>query len=510
MLKPADIFSTGMILQRENPVSVWGTADPGDRITVQVQGKKAEAKADGSGKWLAVLPPLIASVSETMEITDGVEKVVIDNMAVGEVWLAGGQSNMEYQMYYDAEKQKEMEREPDLYIRQFTVPEISWEGEEKKYDFSRFGSWRNCGGEDLEYFSAVGYYFARKLRESTDVPIGIVNCSCGGTRACCWMTEEAILASGGEPWLTDYAEALAGVDIQAESQTYRENPANAYTDPFHDAENSRVLYPGLSREQQEKMLAEGLPEGVIGASHPWRPAGVFYTMLRKVTPYSVRGVLFYQGESDAPHADLYERMLTGLIRLWRKEWGADLPFLLVQLAPFERWIVESGEHYPELRRAQERVSQKIPGVWLASSGDAGMHWDIHPKQKRKIGERLALLAEKHVYGEDILCDAPHVCDAYQTDSGIILSFTNTTGLSVKGERINALQLIASGSPLPEESYRTELSGNTVRIRLSEAREVSEIRFAQTPYYEINLYNEAGIPALPFQITEIRKKEEKGK
>ena len=122
------------------------------------------------------------SFSETMEITDGTEKVIIDNVAVGQVWLAGGQSNMEYQMYYDAEKQKEMEREPDLYIRQFTVPEISWEGEEKKYDFSRFGFWRSCSGEDLEYFSAVGYYFARKLRESTDVPIGIVNCSCGGRR----------------------------------------------------------------------------------------------------------------------------------------------------------------------------------------------------------------------------------------------------------------------------------------------------------------------------------------
>ena len=312
------------------------------------------------------------------------------------------------------------------------------------------------------------------------------------------MTEETIRHSGGQIWIREYEETLAGIDAEAEEKAYRADPKNAPTDPLGDLENRRVLYPGLSREEQEEMRRKGLPEGVIGRSHPWRPAGLFYTMLRTVIPYGIRGFLYYQGESDAPHADLYEGMLKGLIRLWRREWGEELPFLMVQLAPFESWLVEKGENYPILREAQQRVADTEPGVWLASIGDAGMRWDIHPKRKRPVGKRLALLALGHVYGENVKCDAPRPVSLTMREREAVLAFSDAEVLSGRGEKVNALEIRSDGKKLDDAKYRIQIDGNRLRILFENDPGSLRILFARTPWYEVNLYNEAGIPALPFE------------
>ncbi|OUP84397.1 hypothetical protein B5F07_08010 [Lachnoclostridium sp. An169] len=548
MLQTAEIFGDGMVLQMAKLVPVWGTGVPGRTVQVRIRGgenPQKKEKRNGrteeksttvgpDGKWNVRLDGLSPASGMTMTVTDGEDTLEYHDVAVGEVWLAGGQSNMEYLMGFDAEREQERELLRQCgelqRIRFFSCPKISWEGEEEQYDYSSYGFWRKCTAEDLDFLPAVPYYFARQLAEKfsdrfsdqekavfRDVPIGIVDCTWGGTRAMCWMTEEKIRESGGEAWLADYEAGLRLRDPEEEAEEYRKNPLNAPTDPFRSEFDCRVLYPGLTREEQEARMREIKEENaqseeqgnpvIIGLCHPWRPAGLYHTMLEKIIPYAVRGVIYYQGESDAQKAELYEDMLTGLIGLWREKWGEELPFLMVQLAPFEIWYEESGERYPEIRQAQQNVADRMPKVWLASNGDAGMRYDIHPKHKRPVGYRLALLALKHVYGADIAADAPRCTGAVMKGQEIELSFSHVKEFCVKGNRINALRVYDGDRELSEDEYTAAPAeedavrgdtGNILKIMLNSPLKNPKVKFAQTGYYEVNLYNEEMIPALPFE------------
>ena len=502
-MKTAEIFGDAMILQQGKPVAVWGSAAPGMQVNVRIQSKEAQTKAGEDGYWRVILPALDVSFQETMEITGegptGTDYIRYQDIAVGEVWLAGGQSNMEYQMFFDEEKEQEKEKNDALHIRVYCVPKVSYEGQGEPDGQPWSGFWRKCTRDDLDYFTAAGYYFARKMEDALQVPIGVIDCTWGGTRACCWMTEEAIMDAGGERWIRDYQEGLDRIDAVKEAQDYRADPANAPSDPFADEEGNRVMYPGISREEQEKIVSSDSQDMVIGTCHPWRPTGLFYTMLRKIIPYTVKGIIYYQGESDDLHAELYEKMLTGLIRLWRKEWGEELPFLMVQLAPFESWFDCSGKRFPEVRAAQQAVADREPGVWLASNGDAGMRYDIHPKRKRPAGERLALLALGHVYGGNVVCDAPVFDYAEWEGKTIVLHFANVRRFCLRGDKINALKVESDGKELDAAAYSAEIREDLIRITPEKGSRGQKVRisFAETPFYEINLFNEAGLPVLPF-------------
>lgn len=185
--------------------------------------------------------------------------------------------------------------------------------------------------------------------------------------------------------------------------------------------------------------------GAIGPDHPWWPCGLYENMLVNVAPYTCRGVLCYRGESDEFHPEIYDQVLAVLIRNWRDLWHDELPFLMVQLAPFGAWLQNGSDAYPTLRDRQARAARDIPGVWLTSSSDSGMEWDIHPKHKRPIGERLALLALGHIYGRDILCDAAEFESVKWEDGKRTLTFSYGDGLHLKsadGSKRNAGQVNA--------------------------------------------------------------------
>ena len=208
-------------------------------------------------------------------------------------------------------------------------------------------------------------------------------------------------------------------------------------------------------------------------------------------------MLWYQGESDDTHAELYDEMLSLLIANWRDLWHEEIAFLMVQLAPFRAWLEDKGDAYPILRQRQAWAAERIPKVWLASSSDAGMEWDIHPKRKRPIGERLALLALGHIYGQALLCDAPELEGAAWADGTLTISFQHGEGLVLQtpeGKRategtVNAL--LVDGQPASGE-----IAGHQLRIKCPE--KPRHIAFAWTGYYQVNLYNAAGIPAKPFE------------
>ncbi len=421
------MFSDHMMLQVEKPVRVFGTGDPGKIIRIcllnangQIETETCSACGE-DGQFLVVLPAPEAGIDRKMIISSDEETVEISDVAVGEVWLAGGQSNMEYLMHTDAEKEQEIRRissfttEERRKIRFFGYPEISFEGMEKLVDLSSFGKWRCLSEADLPYFSAVGYYFQMKLRTEKDVPVGILACNWGGTRACCWVPEETIRKAGAEVWIDEYRDGLQKIkDLSAVQEAYMKSPMNVLSDPSKSSPmNDAILFPGLSKAMQERAAAMTADADAMETymaltpMHPWRPCGLYEHMLKKVAPYTVRGVIWYQGCSDESHADHYADLMHALILKWREDFqDPSLPFYQVQLAPFGSWLGNSGDNYPAVRNAQEKVSDLTSDTWLASIGDAGMMYDIHPKHKRKPGERLGLLALRHTYGLEISADAP--------------------------------------------------------------------------------------------------------
>ena len=507
MVKTAELFQSGMILQRDKTVPVWGTAEPGERVRVTVQGKTAEGQADENGRWSVELPPLTASEEEQMTVSGTSGRITFDRVAVGEVWLAGGQSNMEYHMRYEKHLSQVKPTCENPRIRFFDVPEIAFDGQGECFDYSRMGRWRSASPEEIEYFSAVGYYFERAVEKALDVPVGIVGCNWGGTVSAAWMDPETVRQTG-PVWMKEYEAFLADTKMEEYWEKQKKSPLNIGGNPFADPFSELVMPRTPSPEEMgaffASMQASGDfpdPQDFIDSFLPQNIPGALYEhMLKAVAPFAVRGVLWYQGESDDEmhHADLYASMLTALIGDWRKLWKEELPFLIVQLPGFESWLQVACDRFDLIRAAQEQVSDQVPGVYLCSISDAGEQYDIHPKDKQVVGERLALLARGHVYGENLLCDAPRAREATREGKEITLRFEHAEGgLVLRGETVSALRVTVGEKELP---FQASVSGETLRIRLTEDTPGPvRVDFAQEKFYLVDLYNQSGIPAVPFSL-----------
>ena len=509
-METALVFQDNMIIQRDKPFVIWGTGTPGKRIFVKIQGRMETAFVNGNGKWLLKFPALETSFDETMELWDEHCHKVFRQIAVGEVWLAAGQSNMEFFMRYDKDFPLEKQRCFLPGLRFFDYPEVAVEGELLEKDFSNLGFWRRAEPEDLEYFSAVAYYFGKDLLETLHVPVGIIGCNWGGTRAVCWM-DEACARQAALPWLEDYEKCLKdGQKVSEARELYRKNPANDRAHPFDDPASDRMNY-GITKEELEFFIKFGQdqenPANWLFPEHPWRPCGLYHTMLEKVIPYGIRGVLWYQGESDEAHADIYGRVLRGLIVCWRNAWGEGLPFIIAQLAPFGDHIPGAGDNWPLIRRAQQETSESMENVYIVSTGDVGLPYDIHPKEKRPVGQRMAWMARGKIYKEPFLCEAPRVKAARLLENDLRMTFDNCgTGLWRQSGSKEYFKLYADGRLIPESAYTVEVLGDEMILHIKNDISFSEItvEFAQMSYYNIDVYNSSGIPALPFAVSCQRK------
>lgn len=573
MLQAARIFGNHMVLQQKKKIRIWGSAQIGETVEALLEFggsvQKSTAQADSSGHWQLVFPPQPAARNGKITVRAKDDRLIWEDVLIGEVWIAGGQSNMEYPMEFDAEKEAALAEKMSREIRFFDVPEISYAGEEQDRDYGQYGFWRCCTQEDLPYFSAVGYYFARDLEEAGQGPVGIIGCNWGGTACVSWLDPKRLLGRAGEVWIREYEAGLAKItDPEEERQQFRTHPQNDRTDILCRGKDQRarlwrrIMDQGSRSEEElcllerqlqeleaqlpkiqlqepkgqqpkpeERQLEPGerQPEKEKPAWGPYsehRPGALYEQMVRPLAPYPVRGVLWYQGESDHVHPEIYGEMLKELIACWRELWQEELLFLLVQLAPFHRWIDSSGERYPILRKCQEMAARTVPGVYLASSSDAGMRWDVHPKKKRPIGIRLGRLARKYIYGEMLLADAPLALGARRKGNGVQIAFAHAQGLHVPEDAFeNGLHvsedafengLRVSGDVTAFLPFRAidrdgrEMKIKDVRIcgeelylelcqKGGQLQPGARILFAMDGYYEVRLYNEAQIPALPFAL-----------
>lgn len=499
MLKTASIFQDNMVIQREKPVRIWGECDFEGDITVSIQGQTASS-AVASGQWSVTLPCLRASKNERMIISGNGETLCFESVAVGEVWLAAGQSNMEFYLRYDRERKTAVENPS---VRFFDVPKTAYAGELEDFDYSDFGFWRSCTEPNLDYYSAAAYYFALQLQEHLGVPVGIIGCTWGGTPACAWQDPRYLENNEGKVWLEDYEKVLEDTDLETYEKLFAANPDNYKGKPFENAFLERMMY-GMTVEELMAYLQENVAAGntsmipVEGPKSEKRPGGLYENMVETIAPYTVRGVIWYQGENDDQHPEVYGVVFQSLIRCWRDRWDEELPFLFVQLAPFHYWVEEGRYIFPLLREQQQWVRDHTSNCWMASIMDHGLEHDIHPKCKRPVGERLALLALGHVYGEVIACDPPELDCAELEEGRITLHFANAeSGLVVHGDSVNAIELLEDNEPVGH--YTVDLDSNCMILRserISPERNL-QVHFARQDYCEVNLYNREGLAALPF-------------
>ena len=519
------IFADGMILQREKPVTVWGAADPGLAVQVEVQGRSASAVTDEDGRWRCLLPALEASEGETLVVRAGDACVTLTDVAVGEVFVAGGQSNMEFWMRYDRDVEQARPTCANPRIRFYDQPKCSYPGQTDDFDYSQVGVWRKATPEDLDRFSAVGYYFARTLEAALDVPVGIVGCNYGGTLSSAWMRADH--AAEVDP------EQVAGFAAKLAGHTYEELLAAGHLNSDKNdkgyatwpAWNEFFLPRTPTMEEAAAFVAQAAAEsgpadvgGLEIASSPddpsidvdpalltptkEAPGALFTYMVLPIAGFSARGVLWYQGESDDEFNGTQHRYADALRTImadWRAAWDdPSLPFFVVQLPGFSTWMGLPANDYVTIRACQQQVTDEDPHAWLCSIGDVGDEHDIHPKVKRPVGERLALLALRYLYGRDVLADAPRATDVTRHDGHIEVSFAHAgEGLMVEGPAINALEMQVEGT---SAAFSAHVQESCLIIDLAETPTGPvQVRYAQTNGYDINLFNSAHIPALPFAL-----------
>lgn len=497
MLKFAPVFQSSAVLQREKPVAVWGQADPGAEVTVTLGSASAKTAAAENGCWKVTLPGQETARGLTLTARCGAEQISCEDIALGEVWLAGGQSNMEFYLRFDADREDAYREGCSDDLRYYCCPKLSYPGQEEDEDHSHEGIWRKADRENLPHFSAVGFYFQKYLRENLNgVPVGILDCSWGGTSASCWMSDEYLTGD-----LAEYIrlrEETRKLDLERELEAFRQT--------------TRQRSVPEMKEQFERMMATPITEPMNFAPTPemmeaflrtkyapfsqFSAAGLYHKMLKPVMPYGIRGFLWYQGEEDSNHPELYQHLFTNMIRCWRDGWGEELPFLFAQLTAFKNPGGWNLLDFVPIRQAQTLTAKTVEGVHMVCTMHVGLPYDIHPKQKRPVGQRLARQALCYAYGQDLLCEAPQVVSAEKGEGTITVSFANCGEGFLPCERVEELKLFVNGI---QTAFSPSVSGNAVTLTVAGLRstDLCRMEYAIADYCEMSLFNSVGHPALPF-------------
>lgn len=486
-LKTGPLFTDNMVLQRDKPVVVLGTAAPGETVTVEFAGQKKEAVASESGRWQVTLDPMPASSEpRKLQVSSFEFQVSFADVLVGEVWFAGGQSNMRWALW-NTDGAAELLASGGAEIpglRLFAMPEIVNELDANL----PIKGWQECTKESSTSFSAVTWYFGRALKEHfKDVPVGLIMSARGGTPGEAWMDPE--FAADCRPF-RDYADSI--------DQEYR-----AKFSSFDDYKEAYLQY----REEWKAFVHKKSTVKPEEPKGPWwsqRAGGLYSTMIAPLLPYTVRGVLWYQGETNMWRAYDYRLVLETLIANWRRDFqDATLPFLVVQLPGFG---CGHAKHpvWAVVRDSQAAVADGVPNVGLIPIPELGDEKDIHPGNKRPVGERLALFARGFVYGESIQYAGPSFDSVEFSDGKAIVSLKNTGGLAQRGETIGGFTLAGADQTFVPAS--AELNDGKLIVSSPEVKEPVAVRYLWSNWIdpaEVNLFNAAGLPLAPFRTDDFR-------
>ena len=475
------IIGDNMVLQGGDVVAIWGWADAGEEISVRASWRNAgwTTQADAAGRWTSRMTP--PDVGGPYEITlKGKNTVAIRNILVGEVWVCSGQSNMQMSVRSSANADQEIAAAGYPKIRLFSV-------ERKVAETPRDdcqGKWVECSPETVGDFSAVAYFFGRELHKQLNAPVGLIHTSWGGTPAEAWTSPSMLERNPVfEPIAKRYKEAVA-----------------AYPKAMEEFKQKLEQW----KKDVEKAKADGTqvprrPGEPFGPGNPNSPCGLYNAMIAPLTPYTICGAIWYQGESNAGRAYQYRDLFPAMIKSWWEAWRqGESPFLFVQLANFQPVKEEPGDSaWAELREAQ-LMALALPSTGMAVAIDIGDGADIHPKNKQDVGKRLAVWALAKTYGVKTPYSGPIYKAMEKKDNKIILRFDHADGglMTKDGGPLKGFAVAAKDQKFVWADARVE--GNTVVVSSDKVAEPVAVRYAWADNPVCNLYNKAGLPASPFR------------
>ena len=447
------VIGSGMVLQRDVPLTIWGWADAGEEITVTLGDNKGAATADAQGRWRVKLAAMKASTEPLKMTVAGKETLELTDILVGEVWLGSGQSNMQMAVGSVKDRAKEIAVASHPKIRLFLVPLVpaGTPADDVK------ASWKTCNATNVPNFSAVAYFFGRELQQELGVPIGLIASSWGGTRI--------------EPWIPP-----VGFASEPELQKEREGIASALA-AFDKAPEPKPKHPLNSN----------------GAA-----TGLFNGMIHPLAPFALRGVLWYQGEANLSAGMRYHTLMRGLIQGWRATWAqGDFPFLFVQLAPFKYKAKETL--LPEIWEAQTETL-KLPNTGMAVTTDITTVNDIHPPNKQEVGRRLALWALAKTYGRTNLVFSGPLFESMKAERNRVrLEFKHVGGgLITRDAKMLTDFFVAGADKKFFPALATIVGSELVVVSARQVPNPVAVRFGWNQTAEPNLANKEGLPASPFR------------
>ena len=521
------VFTQHLVLQRDAAVLIWGWADAGENIAVEFAGQKKNATAGADGKWKLQLAPMPASdAPRELKITGKDSSAIISDVLIGDVWLAGGQSNMGFPLNSAHNAKDELPQAGDSRLRFFRVKTKT--ASEPQTDCS--GCWELSTPETAKNFSAVAYFFAREIRRDQKVPVAVLQAPWGGTDIETWISLEGLKKNPAltnplvrwEKAVADYEKIKAHpqpvADYEKDLKQWQTEVAPAYNAILKKYNDDKAAGKEVGAKPQPARPEPSNPDpmGMPSPSRrPSTPTVNFNGMIAPLVPFAVRGVIWYQGENNGARGLEYRDLFPRLIEDWRNQWanngGTDFPFLFVQLpcnGADANPVAESG--WPWLREAQGMTLKKVPRTGMAIIIDVGNPNDVHPADKIDVGQRLALVARNKVYDENVVASGP-LFQAFKIEAGKVrVTFSEVGGGLVIGQQP---WLAPKVTPFPKDKLigffiagedkkwveaDASIDGDSVLVSSSQIANPVAVRYGWANSPRCNLYNKEGLPASPFR------------
>jgi sialate O-acetylesterase len=475
VLRVADIYTDHMVLQRDKALTITGTADAGEVVTVQFAGKKAKATASAfDGSWSVTLPPLSASAKPAqLLIKTKDSSLTFNDILVGDVWLCSGQSNMAFMTYESTPEEYAAQKEYaatehnirlyDMKARWLT-DNVSWSASAldsiNRREYFAPTCWRKTDPITAAWFSAIGFEFGRELCDSLNVPIGLICNAIGGSPTESWVDRKTLQFN--------------------------------FLDILYNFGDNELIQPWV-RERAAKNTARSATKA---PSHPYNPAYLFEAGIEPLKQFAIKGVIWYQGESNAHDIKAHEQLFTLLTESWRTFWHDErLPFVFVQLSSINR------PTWPEFRDSQRRLAERISDCYMAVSSDLGDSLNVHPRRKIAIGQRLARQALNHIYGRtDITPEGPVPTTVRRDGDALLVMFENGNGLhAADGKAIGTFELSDESGEF-RAATATVISESTLRVTADGVTCPNVVRYGWQPFTRANLVNSDELPASTFEFT----------
>ncbi len=450
------LYADNMIIQRERPVVISGIANSGDKVKVNFAGQKAQTEVGLDGKWTVTLKPVKVGTDYTLKIATADRELVYKNVAVGDVWLCSGQSNMEWTLVKSNGAKAAIEAATNKNIRfydmksRYVTYDVAWKQEQldtvNNLDYYIPTTWTECTPEAARDFSAIGYFFGQKLQEELDVPIGLICNAVGGSNTESWIDRSTL------EW-----------EFPLILRDYR------YNDFIQDWARNRA--------------ASNQENGKGYNRHPYEPAYLYECGILPLEHFAIKGAIWYQGESNAHNMEAHEELFTLMVESWRDYWNDDtLPIHTVQLSSMAR------PSWPRFRDSQRRLAEEIPNVTVTVCHDKGDSLDVHPRDKKPVGERLARQALYNTYGRtDVVPSGPVVKKVSVEGKQICIEFDFGKGLKTYNDK-PVFGFEVAGADKVFHHVSAEIKGDRIYLPLEKGFTPEYLRYAWQPYTRANLVN----------------------